>query len=151
MAPWRGGSMSDVDFLTWKNSYSVCEALLDDEHRNIFAVINKLYLPMQGRSPGLAADKYLIALIESSQTHFRHEEKRLAGIAFSGLADHKSLHDEMSQWIVHLKANLMAVDRIGAMQFLKQWWLDHILNHDRHYAPFLIGERVWNNVDLNRE
>jgi len=140
--------MSDAEYVIWKECYSVNDSTLDDEHRQILADINKLYLPMQGHAPGLAAERLLDRLIHSMRTHFLHEEERLKEIVFDDLPLHKALHDNMLQWIERLKSQLMSMVAHDAMDFIKKWWLDHLENEDKKYAAYISGIRVWSNKRL---
>jgi hemerythrin len=141
--------MIDVEFVIWTDCYSVSDSSLDEEHQRIFADINKLYLPMQGHSPGLAAERLLDGLTHSARIHFQHEEDRMKEIVFIGFEAHKALHDNMLQWMADLKSQLMARVACDSMKFIKVWWLDHILNEDKKYAAFVEGVRVWSDEHLN--
>jgi hemerythrin-like metal-binding protein len=143
-------SMIEADFVIWKDCYSVNDLSLDDEHQRIFADINKLYLPMQGHAPGLAAERLLDELIHAARIHCQHEEDRMTEIVFGGFEAHKTLHRDILQWMTSLKSQLAACVAYDSMQFIKNWWLDHILNEDKKYAAFIDGVRVWSDEHLNK-
>ena len=105
---------------------------------------------MQGHAPGLAAERLLDGLIHSACIHFQHEENRMKEIVFVGFEAHKALHDEMLQWMTGLRSQLMARVACDSMKFIKDWWLDHILNEDKKYATFVDGMRVWSDEHLNK-
>ncbi len=93
-------------YITWKDGYSVGDRALDAQHREIFGAIERLYLPMQGAAPGLAAERILDGLIRSTRAHFEHEEGRQKEIAFLHAEEHKTLHLAMLQRMLDLRARL---------------------------------------------
>ena len=76
-----------TEYVTWKESYSVGDSSLDAEHKQIIENIDQLYLPMQGRKPGLAAERLVNTLMERTRTHFEHEEDRLKEVAYTYTSD----------------------------------------------------------------
>jgi hemerythrin-like metal-binding protein len=135
-----------AEYVAWKSSCSVNDPSLDAEHRQIIESIDKLYLPMQGRTPGLAAERLLGSLIQYTRTHFDHEEKRLKEIGYPAFADHKALHDEMMRRTIGLQTHLMSLTASDVLRFLKDWWLEHIQGEDKKYAVHLDAVRVRSNV-----
>jgi hemerythrin len=137
-----------VDYVTWKHSYSVNDPSLDAEHKQILDTINQLYLPMQGRRPGLAAERLLGSLIRDMRDHFDHEEEQLKDTAYPSFVNHKALHDDMMQRSVDLQTQLMSLPPCDVLTFLKDWWLEHIQVEDKKYVAHLEGQRAWNDVHL---
>ena len=131
-----------VVYVTWKDSYTVHDPSLDAEHRQIIESINKLYLPMQGRTPGLAAERLLGSLIQYTRTHFEHEEELLKKTAYPAFAEHKALHDDMVQRTIDLQTHLMSLTASDVLNFLKDWWLEHIQGEDKKCAVYLESVRV---------
>jgi hemerythrin len=136
------------DYVTWKDSYSVGDSLLDAEHKQIIESINKLYLPMQGRTPGLAAERLMDSLTQCTRVHFVHEEERLKEVAYTALAAHKALHDDMMRRTVELQSQLMSLAPRDVLHFLKNWWLEHIQVEDKKFVGHLNALRLWNTPYL---
>ncbi len=64
---------------------------------------------------------------------------------FPQFSFHKQVHEHYSQKIDELMIDYHR--RFGdisseLLQFLKAWWLNHILNMDREYAPYLADEKT---------
>ena len=91
-------------YVAWSDGYSVCDRLLDAQHRDILQAVDRLYLPMQGTTPGLAAERILDSLICAARSHFAHEEARQKEIAFVDVEHHHALHQAMLQRMLDLRA-----------------------------------------------
>jgi len=132
-------------YITWKDCYSVCDQLLDAQHREIFGVIDRLYLPMQGSTPGLAAERILDRLIRSMRAHFDHEEARQKEVAFVHVEAHQALHHAMMERMLDLRARFTSLPSSEVLEFLRDWWLAHIQGEDRKYVIYVQRVRVWDS------
>jgi hemerythrin len=132
-------------YVAWSDGYSVCDRLLDAQHREILQTVDRLYLPMQGATPGPAAERILDSLICSTRSHFEHEEARQKEIAFVDAERHQALHQAMLQRMLDLRAQLMSLPACDVLEFLKKWWLSHIQDEDRQYVMYLERVRVWDS------
>jgi hemerythrin-like metal-binding protein len=137
-------------YVSWNECYSVGDPLLDAEHREIIDSINRLYLPLQGITPGLAAERLLDGLIRFTRTHFDHEEERLKETAFADFQAHKALHDDMMRRLVDLRARMTLLTSCELLGFLRDWWLTHIQEEDKKYVTSLERVRVWDSNLLRR-
>lgn len=132
-------------YVAWQDSLSVNDRSLDAEHQQIIDTINRLYLPMQGRTPGLAAERILGTLAQHARTHFDHEEERMQEIAFREFLPHRAMHDRMMRRMLALKAHLTLMPAPHVLAFLKDWWLQHIQVEDQKYAIGLEAARIWDD------
>ncbi len=137
-------------YVTWNDCYSVGDRLLDAQHREIIQTIDRLYLPMQGATPGLAAERILDSLIRCTRAHFDHEEARQKEIVFAHAESHKALHDAMLQRMLDLRARLTSLPACDVLEFLRNWWLSHIQDEDRKYVVYLERVRVWDSNLMRR-
>jgi hemerythrin-like metal-binding protein len=137
-----------VGYVTWTDAYSVGDSSLDAEHKQILVNVDQLFLPMQGRRPGLAAERLIDALVEKTRTHFEHEEERLREVAYAAAPAHKLMHDEMMQWLVESRSRLMSLSPADVLRFLRDWWLEHIQVEDKKFAAYLDEVKVWSNSHL---
>jgi len=137
-----------TEYVTWKESYSVGDSGLDAEHKQILENIDKLYLPLQGRRPGLAAERLVDTLAERTRAHFEHEEDRLQQVAYTYTTDHKAMHDAMLQRMSDIQLQLMSLTPSELLQFFRDWWLKHIEVEDQKYVAYLSRLKVWENRHL---
>jgi hemerythrin len=123
--------------IVWKPFYSVRDASLDAQHQRIIGIINDLYVAMdQGRD--LAATKTALdRLIQYTNEHFKHEERVMQEHDYPELVEHKALHDQLRKRTVDLRAHVSLITSRDLLNFLKCWWVEHIQNCDKQFAPYL--------------
>lgn len=132
--------MADLHLIVWKEDYVVGHEELDQHHRTMFTIINDLYARMIGG----ASDHELRVLFKKAlayaQMHFNREEDILRGLNYPSLDAQQKAHRTYLERVKALAGPTPGSDRSVAfdmLEFLKEWWLDHILGMDRGYAPFL--------------
>ena len=125
-----------MDFITWKDSFSVGVISIDDQHRNLVRMINDLYVEFY---KGISDDflKKLIAELEKYTVyHFNYEEKFMKLYGFSGYAEHKKEHESFIEKIGSYKEILSKSNKTAVIDFatfLKDWLLKHIMGTDKKY------------------
>lgn len=125
----------------WNDEYSVGIPEIDEQHRRLFDLINRLYdETMQGRSDEVLGTT-LKELVDYTQTHFGFEEKLMQAAAYPAFREHQQEHirlvKEVSDFIAktpHKSRNVIANELIT---FLFDWLTGHILETDKKYAPYL--------------
>lgn len=118
--------------LEWKDEYCIGDAVIDEEHRNLFILANEIF---QIRNPEGAIDKIrplLYKLYDYMKYHFDHEEAFMAKIKFQGIVSHKIRHseiiDEMNKIIKSSHQISTLSEKLTAMML--KWVLNHILEED---------------------
>jgi hemerythrin-like metal-binding protein len=124
-------------YITWKDYYSVNDPSLDAEHKQIIECINDLYSALESPNAGAVTKQVLDQLVEYTQAHFAHEEKRMKEVGFPTFDAHKALHDNMRQRTIGLRTHLNLVTARDALIFLKDWWIDHIQGEDKLYSSYM--------------
>lgn len=126
--------------LKWRDEYSIGSAQIDDEHRQLFAVINEFHDQQQGSLAANDILRMLNRLIKYSEKHFRNEEGIMRGLGYPIVDEHHREHEQLVGAIFDLTFSVEANDKTIDLQlhtFLKNWLLDHILQHDMAFADFL--------------
>jgi len=115
--------------------------VIDDEHRHLLDVINRLVAASSAGSDAQFIDNIAFELIARIQEHFRSEEGQMAAWAYDGLACHKAAHAKLFEMLQALlrpnrfrTGSNLADALVG---FLQAWLGDHILGEDRRLADFL--------------
>lgn len=126
--------------IEWNDSLFLSHEHLDDDHREMAALINKLYLSVGedfGKDAVAAAAR---ELLKFSQAHFSHEKGLMAQYDYPDLAahlsEHKTLLDELQGLIAILEGGSEAV-RFETVEFLDDWFAAHLKNADARFAAFL--------------
>lgn len=134
------GTMPKVQFLVWKDDYSVGVEHLDSQHRQIFDTINTFYNAILDAVSSDMVANVLNSLQEYTRVHFREEERLMKLHRFPELREHEDAHAYLIYRTEYFfgQFHLHSVDLSPDLfMFLKEWWTNHIMAMDRKYAPFL--------------
>jgi hemerythrin len=129
----------DFDF-SWRASYSVGEAALDEQHARLFSLIGRLDGEIRRADSCPDAVGRIAELADFAALHFRTEELYMREGGYPELAAHEREHAALLKDIEVFRARLDCADP-GALAdldgFLKDWALKHTLLVDRQYMPYL--------------
>ena len=123
--------------IAWKPHYSVGNASLDAQHRQILALVNEIYAAREKDDNAAAVESLLKRLLQYAQSHFGYEERLMAECGYPGLAEQKASHDKMRRRTAGLLEHAGLVMPEDLLHFLKDWWINHIQGEDKLYAPYL--------------
>ncbi len=128
---------SSKEFMPWDDSYSVGLNTIDDQHRVLVDLINKLYRAIRQGSDESRLKTVFDELINYTDKHFSFEESWFAKTRYQGTDEHVKLHRELVKTIVMMKEKFFAGQSVTArqlMDFLKNWLLNHIGREDPKYV-----------------
>jgi hemerythrin-like metal-binding protein len=122
-----------MSLIEWKPEFSVGNAAVDHEHRELIQLINSVHAAISG---GADRDRMAAGLGEiyaQIAAHFALEEKimRDAGYADFGphKADHESLLDQLAD-IIHAVERDNKLDDQDLSSRLNRWFTEHFGSHD---------------------
>jgi hemerythrin len=119
--------------LEWNDRFSVSIPGLDEQHREIFHLLNDLRDLNSPESDLTALEK----LIQYAENHLRKEELILHVRGFPGYSEHKEEHDEYRAKLADMQASPHQTNRaVRLANFLALWWRHHIMTSDQKYAAF---------------
>lgn len=123
-----------MEQLQWNERFSVGVGLIDNQHKNLFSIINDLIVAMEKKQQQNVIDQILSEILAYTEYHFSSEEKFF------------SIHpDYEKHCLLHKKfiAKVMAqVDSCQngnrdiseeTLEFLINWLKDHVLNTDQSF------------------
>jgi len=121
--------------MVWKDSYSVGNEVLDEQHRQLIDLVNEL-----ASEADLA--QVLDGLRHYGETHFDTEERLLAIAGYPGLAEHRKIHDAFRAWLdgmitTHRSGGDAAIARREIHHYLSVWLANHLLVQDQAFTPWL--------------
>jgi HAD superfamily hydrolase (TIGR01549 family) len=126
--------------IQWKDRYNIGYKEIDAQHKGLLAVLNEL-IDMVGerRDPQLVTSIFQ-RLCQYVHTHFSTEERYMRACGYPRLEEHEALHRWFVEKLLELNhtydpADPQLLDE--ALEFVKNWYLDHIIKIDTDYAPFL--------------
>lgn len=125
-------------FLNWKNQYSVKVAEFDEQHKNLFNLINSY---MDSVKKGNAYDKLkqtIHGLEAYADVHFKLEEDYMLKYDYDGYAAHKDAHHlfatKVGEFRTRMEKNDVKPEELG--KFLMDWLVQHIMGVDKKYSDF---------------
>jgi len=125
--------------IVWKPEYELGIPIVDEQHRGIVSTINSLFFGMQNKQ-GEGLLRPIIGMVkEYTIIHFNTEENFLRQCNFPELKHHQALHSELTQMLEKIgKESLWEGDPYKFLEFLKEWWIDHICKRDREFRDYLL-------------
>ncbi len=126
--------------MKWLDTYSVKVAAFDDQHKQLFRLIDNLEQAMRSGQAKAKMASTLDELLKYTKTHFSVEEQYLVKISYPDLAAHRLEHQKFVRKIEdsYREFNAGSLNlSIGLMNFLNSWLLDHILKTDQKYSVFM--------------
>src|ERR1035437_5070007 len=82
-----------MSFFKWSSVYSVYLPEIDAEHRAIYRLGDELHKALLAGAEPAQLKPILVNLLESSEQHFRHEERLMRAIHYTAFDWHKRQHD----------------------------------------------------------
>ncbi len=126
--------------IAWKAVYETGIVALDKEHQELVKQIDNLFVAVRDKRGEEVLSDILAMLEDYTENHFKHEEQLLAEHGYPELTEHLALHqalrDEVAAMKVRFSENPEGLAR-EFLKFLRQWLLEHIVNVDKKYGPFL--------------
>lgn len=126
--------------ITWKGVYETNIVALDKEHQRLVEQINRLHQAIRDKRSEDVMLSIFDALVEYTSQHFVHEERLLEEYGYPQLSEQQAEHQLLAQQVLDYRQHLTggtAVSATEVMGFLRNWLLDHIVKHDKHYGPYL--------------
>ena len=133
--------MSDFQFIIWQPGYSVKVNVLDSQHREIFEMINRLHWAIKENQQAQIVGTILSEMTGYMYTHFKDEESLMQQHHYPDFQTHKESHEAFKR-----KTNELISKHLQTfygdiasevLEFLKAWWINHIMGMDKKYVPYL--------------
>jgi hemerythrin-like metal-binding protein len=133
-------------YMTWKADMSVGLEELDQDHRFLIQVINRLAVNAEDDGDAEAIRECLASLRNYAEFHFAREESVMRACGYSTLAEHQDEHRAFTREIAAIvdrfdqgDANVRAEINENLIGYLKDWLTHHILVVDMGYRPLVEG------------
>lgn len=131
--------MSQPLFIVWKENNNLGYPLIDEQHRAFVALVNMFYIALtKGKGYQLINKNRAIILQHLAELHFQTEERMMELSEYPKWDEHLAQHKKLMKDIQKIvKEVLDTGDATEALNFLKDWWLSHINDHDRELCQYL--------------
>ena len=132
--------MHQLLFIMWQESNNTGITLIDDQHRGIVSIINTFYYLVSIKCNPKMYLQLIDTIYNYSVIHFMAEEGILKTYEYKNIDHHKELHKKLLLEMDRIKRSLMKDnDPKPLLDFLKKWWIGHINNEDKQYAPMVLA------------
>ena len=132
-------------YLNWSANYSVKVKRLDEDHQQLFDILNQLHSGMKSGQGKAVLKSVLAQLMTYTEQHFAREEALLKSRSYPGLRAHMEQHRAFAARIkeVSEQQNAGATGlSIEVLELLTQWLAKHIVGTDQQYSEFLNARGV---------
>ena len=126
-----------MTFIVWDDSLDLNINMINDEHKILINLMNKLYDQNQDNAPMETLKATLSELSTYAAKHFEDEENYMASINFSDIEAHRAIHQRLLKRISAFSQEYANSDgKISGdfFMFLKIWVTAHIKGIDVKYA-----------------
>ncbi len=131
-----------MSLFSWSDEYSVGVSSMDEHHKQLFNIINKLYNVMKAGKAKQAIIPIMEELIDYTKYHFQEEEILMEKAKYYGLHFQKQEHmkfifqlQALQQEIKTEHNNTVVAIKISSV--VVNWLLEHIIKVDKRYEDYL--------------
>ncbi len=135
-APGKSGSSEWVVFET---AHLVGVGKLDEEHRNLLRLLNRLNDAYKQGSDQAAIERLFNDLLMATAQHFDSERHFMELYDYPDREKHIHEHEALVQEALYLKGHLHDGGEIRALQSIKDWLLGHITHADKALGAYLVA------------
>jgi hemerythrin len=121
----------------WYKKYSVNNNELDEHHKKLFRIFNRLYDNCLGHESPECINSIIEALISYSNYHFSAEEEHMRNIGYKEIDKHILEHNDFRQKTLQLQqvADTDVPETTKELIiYLKNWLLNHIIIEDKKFS-----------------
>ncbi len=131
--------MSQPVFIVWNEKNNLNIPILDEQHRAFVAIVNTFHIIVtKGKGYQLINKNRAIIIQHLAELHFQTEEKIMEISEYPGLDEHIKQHKKVMRDIQKTVQDVLATgDTTEALNFLKDWWINHINEHDKELGEYL--------------
>lgn len=126
--------------IEWNDSYSIGYELIDQQHKKLVAMVNKMYEALLNGDAKDTTVQILGEMIDYTNYHFKTEEEIIDRHNYQDAEKHKNQHQYFIDQSIAFKSGLKAENftvPYEVVKFLRSWLLEHIVSEDKKFIKFL--------------
>jgi hemerythrin len=130
-----------VALMKWSDSYNTGVADIDEQHKQLVAILNRLKSSIADRTSREVCSGILDELIDYTQKHFRFEEGLMEASGYSLYASHKKVHEELLAQVLSYRQKLATSNEsisFELLHFLQMWLVKHISESDKRFGQYFV-------------
>jgi hemerythrin-like metal-binding protein len=133
-----------MDKIEWSNMFSVGVDILDEQHKTLIGMMNRLIDTPSTDSNSAIVTGLLNDMITYATTHFVEEERRMNLHNYPDFLIHQAQHVafmEKTAEFCSVEEGEMVVHDFSetVRRYLRDWWINHILTDDMKYKSLFAG------------
>ncbi|CAK0778725.1 methyl-accepting chemotaxis protein [Gammaproteobacteria bacterium] len=131
----------------WEDDLSVGISRVDEQHKILISLINRLHAAMKKRMSTTVTGEILKQLVDYTKTHFSMEEEMFKRYRYPEpeYSHHLQAHATFVKTLEEIHQKFLRGDEsvgIKILNFLRQWLIEHIKGTDKKYVPFLLQQGI---------
>lgn len=126
-----------MPLFTWDNKYSVNNEELDNHHRVLFDILNRLYDSCFDETESITLSSVYEELVSYVNYHFSAEEQYMRNRGYSDTNRHIIAHNMFRDRILLLQHDMNLNNIVMTKElivYLGNWLLNHVLVEDKKYS-----------------
>jgi hemerythrin-like metal-binding protein len=134
-----------MENIKWSEEFSVGVAVLDEQHQKIIGMINRLIEEASATVRSEIVSDILVGMTQYAEEHFRTEEALMSEHDYPDLVEHRGQHKVYARETIDLShAAAIGMETVphAMLDYLRYWWVEHILQEDIKYKAFFAGRGV---------
>ena len=135
--------MANNTIVQWHNSYSIGIKLVDDQHKELIKLTNRLFVSCMG-GVEKTRNTFLDVIHEAVDYvvyHFGTEEKLMERIKYPEFSRHKKEHEAFVREVFNKVQEYKGGKTLAPLlfvYFLRDWVLDHIAMSDKKMGNYIL-------------
>ena len=135
-----------ADFIEWSDKISVGIQEIDEQHKQLVSLINRLYDAMvAGKDKEHIAKDIMNELLQYTIVHFATEECLFRIFEYPEYEEHCKHHEELRSQAQDINIRVQSGEQLISPEllfFLRKWITNHIMVEDMKYSPFLLKQGI---------
>ena len=134
-----------MEQIIWTEDFSVGVVRLDEQHKRLIQMINRLIAQPQTTTESELISDLLSDMTNYAQKHFAAEEELMRQYNYPRLKEQVAQHHAFQEKTVDFCSATTLNVRIvpeTMLRYLSDWLVGHILDSDMAYKPFFRERRV---------
>ncbi len=125
-----------MEYIKWKEDLSVGLESIDNQHKELFRLINAFYNSIAANSGKAAILQAIIDMEKYTVVHFSEEEAMMQKANYPYFAEHRKQHLGFIETVADFRARYEEGRMLLSLEvggFVKKWIVEHIMQTDQQY------------------
>lgn len=134
-----------MELIKWSSLYSVSNTLIDDQHKQLVALINKAFVAITKRNDKEVISAIIDEIADYTVYHFNTEEELIGKFGYPTLENHQIEHKKFVEQVLKFKEDIKLEKlqlKFDVFSFLKDWLMNHIVVSDKKYMKYFKNKKI---------